>query len=68
MIFGELLRITVVAGVNLPYPKTPVEWFMEDMIPPISLLTHLFGDMRFLDARQDLAVIFRPNAMPACVG
>jgi len=50
--FGELLRITVVAGVNLPYPKTPVEWFMEDMIHPISLLTHLFGDMQFLDARQ----------------
>ena len=50
--FGELMRITVVAGVNLPYPKTPVEWFMEDMIHPFSLLTHLFGNMEFLGARQ----------------
>lgn len=50
--FGELMRITVVAGVNLPYPKTPVEWFMEDMIHPFSLLNHLFGEMTFLGARQ----------------
>ena len=50
--FGELMRISVVAGVNLPYPKTPVEWFMEDMIHPFSLLTHLFGNMEFLGARQ----------------
>ena len=50
--FGDLMRITVVAGVNLPYPKTPTEWIMEDMIHPFSLLTHLFGEMQFLGARQ----------------
>ncbi len=49
---GEILRITAITGVNLPYPKSPCEWFMEDMIHPYSLLTHLFGEMTFIDAFQ----------------
>ena len=49
---GELLRITAIAGVNLPYPKSPREWFIEDMIHPYSLLTHLFGPMEFIQAYQ----------------
>lgn len=49
---GELVRITAIAGVNLPYPKSPREWFIEDMIHPYSLLTHLFGEMSFIQAYQ----------------
>ena len=44
---GELRRITLVVGVNLPYPKTPVEWFVEDVVHPFSLLFSLFDEFSF---------------------
>jgi myo-inositol 2-dehydrogenase / D-chiro-inositol 1-dehydrogenase len=44
---GELRRICLVVGVNLPYPKSPVEWFVEDVVHPFSLLYTLFDDFEF---------------------
>lgn len=44
---GTLTRITLVVGVNLPYPKTPVEWFVEDVVHPFSFLFSLFDDFEF---------------------
>lgn len=44
---GELRRICLVVGVNLPYPKSPVEWFVEDVVHPFSLLYTLFDDFQY---------------------
>lgn len=44
---GELTRITLVVGVNLPFEKHPVEWFLEDVVHPFSLLYTLFGDFEW---------------------
>ena len=44
---GELRRICLVVGVNLPYPKSPVEWFVEDVVHPFSLLYTLFDDFKY---------------------
>lgn len=44
---GSLTRITLVVGVNLPYPKTPVEWFVEDVVHPFSFLFSLFDGFEF---------------------
>jgi Predicted dehydrogenases and related proteins len=44
---GTLTRITLVVGVNLPYPKTPVEWFVEDVVHPFSFLFSLFEGFVF---------------------
>lgn len=44
---GNLTRITLVVGVNLPYPKTAVEWFVEDVVHPFSLLFSLFDEFSF---------------------
>lgn len=48
---GALTRICLVVGVNLPYPKTPVEWFAEDVVHPFSLLYTLFDDFEFCSVR-----------------
>ncbi len=44
---GELNRICLVVGVNLPYPKTQVEWFVEDVVHPFSFLYTLFDDFQW---------------------
>lgn len=44
---GKLNRICLVVGVNLPYPKTPVEWFVEDVVHPFSFLYTLFDDFEW---------------------
>jgi myo-inositol 2-dehydrogenase/D-chiro-inositol 1-dehydrogenase len=44
---GDLRRICLVVGVNLPYPKSPVEWFVEDVVHPFSLLYTLFDDFKY---------------------
>ena len=46
------LKIGDLVEVKFGCENTDKEWFMEDMIHPFSLLTHLFGEMQFLDARQ----------------
>ena len=45
--FGHLQRIVLTVGVNLPYPKSPVEWFAEDVVHPFSFVYSLFDDIRF---------------------
>lgn len=45
--FGTLQRIVLTVGVNLPYPKSPVEWFAEDVVHPFSFVYSLFDDIRF---------------------
>ena len=48
---GELTRLCLVVGVNLPYPKSPVEWFAEDVVHPFSLLYTLFDEFEFQSVR-----------------
>ena len=48
---GTLQRISLVVGVNLPYPKSPVEWFVEDVVHPFSLLYTLFDEFEFQGVR-----------------
>lgn len=48
---GPLTRATLVVGVNLPYAKTPVEWFLEDVVHPFSLLYCLFERFEWLGVR-----------------
>lgn len=44
---GKLNRICLVVGVNLPYAKTSVEWFVEDVVHPFSFLYTLFDDFQW---------------------
>ncbi len=60
---GQLQRISLVVGVNLPYPKSPVEWFVEDVVHPFSLLYTLFDGFEFQGVRagvgNNMTVQFR---------
>lgn len=48
---GRLQRISLVVGVNLPYPKSRAEWFSEDVIHPFSFIFSHFKHIEYVGVR-----------------